>query len=67
MTDEAAYQLSELLRRLWESFEVAYDDQLSRAYRKHEQERERLFRERCFLEAQQGLPFDDELDDEIPF
>lgn len=58
MTDEAAYQLSELLRRLWEAFDEAYDEQLRRAYRKHDAAREKLFHERCFLEAQQWLPFE---------
>jgi hypothetical protein len=61
MTDEAAYQLSELLQRLWETFDAAYDDQLTRAYNKRQEERQRLFYERCMQEDQQVLPFDDEL------
>jgi hypothetical protein len=61
MTDEAAYQLSELLRRIWETFDAAYDDQLTRAYHKRQEERQRLFYERCMQEDQPVLPFDDEL------
>ncbi len=63
MTDEVAYQLSELLRRLSEAFDLAYDEQILRAYQQREKECERLFQERCRSEAQQGLPFDDE----VPF
>jgi hypothetical protein len=61
MTDEAAYQLSELLRTLCETFERTYDDQLTRAYRKREEERERLYRERLDREAQHRDEFDDDL------
>jgi hypothetical protein len=67
MTDEAAYQLSELLRTLWETFDAHYADQLAREYRRRDGEREKLFRERCFAEAQRWLPFDGELDDELAF
>jgi hypothetical protein len=61
MTDEAAYQLSELLRTLAEAVDHVYHDQLLRAYRKREEERERLFHEHCMQEDWQVLPFDDEL------
>jgi hypothetical protein len=60
ITDEAAYEISELLRRLAEVFDNAYQAQLLRAYRRREEECERLYRERCLLEAQQGLPFEDD-------
>jgi hypothetical protein len=63
VTDEVAYQLSELLRRLSEAFDLAYDEQILRAYQQREKEREQLFQERCRFEPQQGLPFDDE----VPF
>ena len=65
MTDQAVYQLSELLRKLSDTFDETYADQLSRAYRKLEEERQKLFHERCMLDAQQWLPFGDELDDEF--
>lgn len=65
VTDDAVYQLSELLRTLTETLEHVYHDQLLRAYRKREEEREELFHERCRQEDQQGFPFDDELDDEL--
>ena len=60
LTDEAAYEVSELLRRLAEAFDNAYQAQLLRAYRRREEECERLYRERCLLEAQQWLPFRDD-------
>lgn len=60
LTDEAAYEVSELLRRLAEAFDNAYQAQLLRAYRRREEECERLYRERCQLEAQQWLPFHDD-------
>jgi hypothetical protein len=59
ITDDAAYELSELLRRLTEAFDHAYHTQLLRAYRRREEEAARLYRERCRLEAQQWLPFED--------
>ena len=60
ITDDAAYEISELLRRLAEVFDNAYQAQLLRAYRQREEECERLYRERCLLEAQQCLPFEDD-------
>ena len=63
ITDDTAYELFELLRKLNEAFDYAYHAQLLRAYRRREEEGARLYRERCLLEAQQWLPFeDDELD-----
>jgi hypothetical protein len=60
LTDEAAYEVSELLRRLAEAFDNAYQAQLLRAYRRREEECERLYRERCQLEAQHWLHFHDD-------
>jgi hypothetical protein len=63
ITDDTAYEISELLRRVAEAFDNAYQAQLLRAYRRREEERKRLYRERCLLEAQQRLPLeDDDLD-----
>ena len=63
ITDDTAYELSELLRKLTEAFDHAYQAQLLRAYRRREEEGARLYREKCLLEAQQWLPFeDDDLD-----
>jgi hypothetical protein len=67
MSDEAAYQLSEVLRKLAETFDEVHFEQLLRAYREREDERKRLYHERRMREAQQWLPFEDELDDELPF
>lgn len=66
ITDDAAYEISELLRRLAEAFDNAYEAQLLRAYRRREEECERLYRERCLLEAQQRLPFDADDPDHRP-
>lgn len=60
LTDEAAYEVSELLRRLADAFDNAYQAQLLRAHRRREEECERLYRERCQLEAQQWLHFHDD-------
>jgi len=59
ITDDAAYELSELLRKLTEAFDQAYHAQLLCAYQRREEEGARLYRERCLLEAQQWLPFED--------
>ena len=57
LPDEAAWQLSEFLQSLAEHIDAHYAVQISRAYRAHEYERERLYRERVRVEAQQPLPF----------
>lgn len=59
LSDEAAWQLSEFLQTLAEHIDAHYSAQISRAYRAHECERERLYRERVLVEAQQPLPFAD--------
>ncbi|HVA20464.1 MAG TPA: hypothetical protein VMU55_09820 [Solirubrobacteraceae bacterium] len=59
LSDEAAWQLSELLQSVAEHLDAHYSVQISRAYRAHECERERLYRERLLTEAQQPLPFAD--------
>ena len=59
LSDEAALQLSELLQTLVEHFDAHYSAQILRAHRAHERERERLYRERFLVEAQQPLPFAD--------
>jgi hypothetical protein len=59
LSDEAASHLSEFLQSLAEHIGAHYSAQISRAYRDHECERERLYRERVRLEAQQPLPFPD--------
>lgn len=59
LSDEAAWQLSEFLQTLAEHIDAHYSAQISRAYRTHECERERLYRERILVEAQQPLPFAD--------
>lgn len=60
LTDEAAFEISDLLRRLAEVFDNAYQAQLLRAHRRREEEGERLYRERCQLGAQQWLAFHDD-------
>lgn len=59
LSDEAALQLSEFLQNLLEHFDTHYSAQILRAHRALENERERLYRERCIFEAQQPLPFGD--------
>ena len=63
ITDDAAYEISELLRRLAELFDNAYQAQLLRAYRQQEEEGERLYRQQRMMAAQQRRPRgDDDLD-----
>ncbi len=57
LSDEAAWQLSEFLQSLAEHIDAHYSAQISRAYRAHECERDRLYRETVLLESQQQLPF----------
>ena len=59
LSDEAAWQLSEFLQSLAEHIDAHYSAQISRAYRAHERERARLYREAVLLEAQPPLPFHD--------
>ena len=59
LSDEAAWQLSEFLQTLAEHFDAHYSAQILRAHRAHERERERLYRERFLVKAQQPLPFAD--------
>ena len=59
LSEEAAWQLSEFLQSLAEHIDAHYSAQISRAYRTRECERERLYRERVLVEAQQPLPFAD--------
>ena len=59
LSDEAAWQLCDFLHSLAEHIDAHYSAQISRAYRAHECERERLYRERGLVEAQQPLPFAD--------
>ena len=59
LSDEAAWQLSEFLQSLAEHINTHYSAQISRAYRDHECERDRLYRETLLLESQQQLPFPD--------
>ena len=59
LSDEAAWQLSELLQSLAEHIYDHYSAQISRAHRAHEYERERLYREQFLIQAQQPLPFPD--------
>jgi hypothetical protein len=59
LTDEAAWQLSEFLQSLAEHIDTHYSSQILRAYRAHERECERLYREQLLAEAQQPLPLPD--------
>jgi hypothetical protein len=59
LSDEAAWQLSEFLQALAEHINAHYATQILRAHRAHECERERLYRERLLVQAQQSLPFAD--------
>ena len=59
LSDEAAWQLSELLQALAEHIDAHYSAQILRAHQAHERERARLYRERFFVDAQQPLPFPD--------
>jgi hypothetical protein len=59
LSDQAAWKLSEFLQSLAEHIDAHYSAQISRAYRAHECERERLYRKRVLLEAQHPLPFAD--------
>jgi hypothetical protein len=59
LSDEAAWQLSELLQTLAERIDAHYSRQILRAYQAHERERGQLYRERLLVEAQQPLPFPD--------
>jgi hypothetical protein len=59
LSDEAAWQLSEFIQTLAEHIDTHYSAQILRAHRAHECERERLYRERLHLQAQQPLPFPD--------
>jgi hypothetical protein len=59
LPDEAAWQLSEFLQSLAEHIDAHYSAQISRAYRAHERDRERLYRQRILVETQQPLPFAD--------
>ena len=61
LSDEAALQLSELLQQLAEQFDSCHHQQIIRAHRARETEYDRLYREQCLLEAQQSLPFDDDI------
>jgi hypothetical protein len=59
LPDETTLELCELLHTLAERFEDHYSAQLRRAHRARECERERLYREQRFSNAQQPLPLDD--------
>ena len=59
LPDEAAWQLCEFLQSLAEHIDTHYSAQISRAYRAHERDRERLYRQRVLVDAQQPLPFAD--------
>lgn len=59
LSDEAAGQLSEFLQTLAEHIDAHYATQILRVHRTHECERERLYRERLLVQAQQSLPFAD--------
>lgn len=59
LSDEAALQLSEFLQTLAEHIDSHYSAHILRAHRARECERERLYRERLHLQAQQPLPFAD--------
>jgi hypothetical protein len=59
LVDEAAWQLSEFLQSLAEHIDAHYSAQILRAHRAHERERERLYRERLLVPAQQPLPLPD--------
>ena len=59
LSEEAAWELSEFLQSLAEHIDAHYSVQISRAYRAHECDRERRYRELVLVEAQQPLPFAD--------
>jgi hypothetical protein len=59
LPDETALELCEFLHTLAERFEDHYSTQLHRAHRARACERERLYWEQRFSNAQQPLPLDD--------
>jgi hypothetical protein len=59
LSDEAAWQLSEVLQTLAEQLDAHYSAQILRAHRAHERDRDQLYRDRLLIEAQRLLPFPD--------
>jgi hypothetical protein len=67
LSDEAARQFSNLLQSLADEFYTHYCKQIQRACRARAREREEFLRGQQSLQAQQNLPFGDELIDGEPF
>jgi hypothetical protein len=59
LSDEAAWQLSEFLQILTQQVDAHYSAQIRRAHRQHQRERDQLYRDRLYVEAQRPLPFPD--------
>jgi hypothetical protein len=67
LSDEAARQFSDLLQSLADEFYTHYCEQIQRACLARMREQEEFLRERECFQAQQFLPFGDELIDGEPF
>jgi hypothetical protein len=63
LSDQAAREFYDLLQNLADQFYEHYAKQINRAYETRDREREEFIRERQADQAQQELPFNDELDD----
>jgi hypothetical protein len=61
LSDETALHMSEFLQAFQEKFDSCYEEQIQRAYYERKEDAHAMYCEHWFNQAQQSLPFDDDL------